>query len=122
MPDADKDVWVVGKKALAFIASSPDLAVPFFFMWLSGCMLSFLTLGPQSKFVKRQKPTKLFNLVMGFLPCAAVMILHHGVQHWCQHRVFSMPSTLDDLRASALPSSLILASLTFGTFVYKAFR
>jgi len=103
--------------ALTQLASSPSVAVALFFMWLCGIVLSFVFIENNDKFEKaNNQKSYFFNLALGFLPGAIVMIIYHG---FCYKEFLA---TLEGLSQSALPSSLILAGISCITIIYKAIK
>ncbi len=106
------------QRGFEILTAQPIIAVSLFFMWLCGITLTYLLIGTNTKFSKHRKPTESFwfRLAMGFLPCAIIIQIYH---FWAFK---SMITSLDDLALSVLPSSLILASLTFIGFLFKAIK
>ena len=103
--------------ALNQLVSSPAVAVALFFMWLCGIVLSFIFIENNDNFAKaNNQKSYFFNLALGFLPGAIVMITYHAVCHR------ELLSTLEGLNQSALPASLILAGLSCITVIYKAIK
>ena len=111
----EKDIKARG---LELLLAQPVIAVSFFFMWLCGIIITYLLVGTNSKFSKHRKATDSFwfKFAMGFLPCALVMLVYHGI-------VFKkFVSSIDDLACTAIPSALILASITFICFIVRSFK
>jgi len=108
----------ISKEAIKYLVSTPQLAVPLFFMWLCGIVLSFLFIKTNPKFEKHEKVTNayFFNLAVGFLPGAVILIFYHFITH----RKFLC--TLPELSVSALPASLILAGITCIILFWKAIK
>lgn len=100
--------------ALKQLASSPQVAVGLFFMWLCGIVLSFAYIENNDNFKSgNNQKSWFFNLALGFLPGSIVMIIYHAICHK------EMLSTLEGLNQSALPSALILAGISCIVISFK---
>lgn len=110
-----EDFW---GKILNYIASTPQLAVAFFFMWLCGRVLCFLFLQTNPKFKKQQNYTtsNFFHLAIGTMPGAVVIIMYHLTS------TGRLNMSLEDLTNTALPASLILAGIICIILFWKAIR
>lgn len=106
------------KRIISSILSVPELifSVPFFF--LSGYLINFLLLQTHTRFSRDNESiprSRWFNLAMGVIPGSLVLLIYHGVVY------SSIPSTPEQLSLSAMPSSLILASVTFVLLIWRVF-
>lgn len=107
----------IAQAAIKQLVSSPAVAVALFFMWLCGIVISFIFIDNNKGFKKNtNKNSWFFNLALGFLPGAIVMMGYHVIAHR------EMLTTLEHLNQSALPSALILAGIVCVTFFVKAIR
>jgi hypothetical protein len=104
--------------ALKILLGIPVVAVCIFFWWLTGKILHFIIIKtrPIPSAYKTATEGFWWHLALGFVACAGVIIAYHVI-------VFrQMPASLDDLKKSVMPSTLILATVTFIALMWKAFR
>ena len=101
------------KKGLDYLLSTPQLAIPLFFMWLIGIVLSFILFGDNRSTVLS---SVWANLAIGFLPCTIVMLIYHAIAYK------TLICNIEDLTASAMPSTLILAGITCIALFWRALK